>query len=180
VLVVFDATVLCGALVNPYSKNAQLLELAADGILPAFVTDVVGYEFVYNALTGKLAKKRAPYTPEEVEEFVNSFGELFQPENVRRVSIGRDLTTLFWAHRKPVGQVLYELTGRTHADLLDDLHDQQILAVDDFDPTDLHLLVAAIEHGATHVCTMNRTDLKQDRYGPIEIIEPLPLLMALT
>jgi hypothetical protein len=111
VLVEFDATVLCGALVNPYSKNAQLLELAADGILPAFATDVVGYEFVYNALKGNLTKKRDPFTAEEVEAFVDSFGELFQPENVRRVSVGRDLTNLFWAHQKPVGQVLYELTG---------------------------------------------------------------------
>jgi predicted nucleic acid-binding protein len=178
VLVEFDATVLCGALVNPYSKNAQLLELAADGILPAFATDVVGYEFVYNALKGNLTKKRDPFTAEEVEAFVDSFGELFQPENVRRVSVGRDLTNLFWAHQKPVGQVLYELTGRTHDALLDDLHQQQVLAIEDFDPTDLHLLVAAIEHGATHVCTMNRTDLKQDRYGPVEIIEPLPLLLA--
>lgn len=175
-LVGFDATVLCGALVNPYSKNAQLLELAADGILPGFATDVVGYEFVYNALKGTLTRNREPFTPEEVEAFIDMFGELFLPHNVPRVSIGRDLTTMFWAHQKPVGQVLWELTGRQHDELLEDLHHQQLLAVDDFDPSDLHLLVAALEQNATHVCTMNRTDFKQDRYGPIEIIEPWQLL----
>jgi hypothetical protein len=53
VLVVFDATVLCGALRKPTGYNFKLLELAADGrLLHGFTTDIAGMEFVRNALDG--------------------------------------------------------------------------------------------------------------------------------
>lgn len=178
--VCFDATVLCGAFVNPYGANFRLLELAEDGLLDAFVTDVVGYEFVRVAVTGRLSRGGQPAPQEEVEEFLDAFPTVFDPAHAPRVSIGRDITTLFWAHEKPVGEVVWHLTGRAQDDLLADLERQQVVAVEDFDPSDLHLLVAAVEHGADNICTSNRQDFRQDSYGPIRIIEPGPLLHALT
>ena len=54
---------------------------------------------------------------------------------------------------------MYELTGRKRADLLAELH-----GIDDFDPSDLHLLVAAMEQDAAIICTSNTTDLRQPAY----------------
>lgn len=52
-LVCFDATVLCGALRRPTGPNFRLLELAAEDIVvEGFTTEVVGMEFVRNALEG--------------------------------------------------------------------------------------------------------------------------------
>lgn len=70
---------------------------------------------------------------------------------------------------------MYELTGRQRSDLLTQLHEQQIVGIDDFDPSDLHLLVAAVEHEADIVCTSNTTDLRQPAYGSIRVATPSAL-----
>jgi hypothetical protein len=74
-----------------------------------------------------------------------------------------------------VGHVVYELTGRRRDDLLAQLHEQQIVGIDDFDPSDLHLLIAAVEQRADIVCTSNTTDFKQPAYGSTRIASPSAL-----
>jgi hypothetical protein len=107
VLVCFDATVLCGALRQPAGLNFRLLQLAADGVvLDGFTTEVAGIEFVRNALEG-LAGVR--YDIELIEEFLDGFGALFDPENVATSPIGRSLTAETWLHNKPIGEVVYHL-----------------------------------------------------------------------
>ena len=91
------------------------------------------------------------------------------------MSIGRNVVERVWMLSKPVGQVVYELTGRRRADLLTQLQDQQVVRVDDFDPSDLHLLVAAVEQSASIICTSNTTDFKQSAYGSIRIATPSQL-----
>jgi predicted nucleic acid-binding protein len=172
--VLFDATVICGAFVRPDGVNYKLLELADDGLIDGFTTDVAAYEFVYNAYKGNLTQGD-PVEPELLSEFLDGFPHLFDPETTPRVSIGRNVIERVWMLRKTVGQVVYELTGRQRTDLLTRLWDQQIVGVDDFDPSDLHLLVAAVEQGANLVCTSNTTDLRQPAYGSIRIATPAAL-----
>jgi predicted nucleic acid-binding protein len=172
--VLFDATVICGAFVKPYSVNYTLLELANDGLIDGMTTDVVAYEFVYNAYKGKLTGDE-PVDPVLLTEFLDGFPRLFDPETTPRVSIGRNVVDRVWMLRKPVGQVVYELTGRRRGDLLTQLHEQQLVDIDDFDPSDLHLLVAAVEQEADIVCSSNTTDLKQPAYGSIRIAMPSAL-----
>jgi hypothetical protein len=162
--VLFDATVICGAFVKPDGVNYKLLELADDGLIDAFTTDVAAYEFVYNAYKGTLTRG-VPVEPELLSEFLDGFPHLFDPETTPRVSIRRNVIERVWMLGKPVGQVVYELTGRQRTDLLTRLRDQRIVGVDDFDPSDLHLLVAAVEQGADVVCTSNTSDLRQSAYG---------------
>jgi predicted nucleic acid-binding protein len=175
VRVIFDTTVLCGAFTNPAGANYRLLELADDGVIDGFVTDVVGYEFVLNAMQGKLSRGQ-PVDDAYVAEFLDGFPNIFDPAHAPRVSIGKDITTLFLTHGKPVGQVLHALTGRTRDDLLIALEQQQIVAVEDFDPGDLHVLVAAVEQNADVVCTSNTSDFKQASYGRIRVMKPGELL----
>jgi predicted nucleic acid-binding protein len=172
--VLFDATVICGAFVRPDGVNYKLLEFADDGLVDGFTTDVAAYEFVYNAYKGKLTRGD-PVDPELVSEFLDGFPQLFDPETTPRVSIGRNVVDQVWTLRKPVGQVVYELTGRQRADLLMQLQEQQLVGIDDFDPSDLHLLVAAVEQGADIVCTSNTTDLRQPAYGSIRVATPSAL-----
>jgi predicted nucleic acid-binding protein len=172
--VLFDATVICGAFVRPDGVNYKLLELADDGLIDGFTTDVAAYEFVYNAYKGSLTGGD-PVDPELLSDFLDGFPHLFDPETTPRVSIGRNVVDRVWMLRKPVGQVVYELTGRQRADLLAQLHEQQAVGIDDFDPADLHLLVAAVEHDADVVCTANTTDLRQPAYGSIRVATPSAL-----
>lgn len=172
--VLFDATVICGAFVRPDGVNYKLLELADDGLVDGFTTDVAAYEFVYNAYKGRLTRGE-PVAPELLSEFLDGFPNLFDPETTPRVSIGRNVVDRVWILNKPVGQVVHELTGRQRADLLTQLQDQQIVGIDDFDPTDLHLLVAAVEQRADIICTSNTTDLRQPAYGSIRLAPPSAL-----
>lgn len=118
-LVCFDATVLCGALRRPTGPNFRLLELAAEGVVvEGFTTEVVGMEFVRNALEGLGGVQ---YEIAVVEEFLDAFGALFDPDRVATSPVGRSLTNQTWLHNRPIGEVVYHLTGKTRADLLADL-----------------------------------------------------------
>lgn len=176
---VFDATVICGAFVRPYSANYRLLAAADDGLIDAFTTDVSAYEFVRNARSGALSRDGTPAPEALITEFFDGFPHIFDPETTPRVSIGRNILHLPLLFNRPVGEVVYELTGRTREALLDDLDQQQMLHVGDFDPADLYVLVAAVEGGADTICTSNTNDFRQTRYGGIRVVKPHQLLAEL-
>lgn len=170
-LVCFDATVLCGALVRPAGLNFRLLQLAADGVvLDGFTTEVAGMEFVRNALEGLSGVR---FTIEAIEEFLDSFGPLFDPDNVATSPIGRSLTSKTWLHNKPIGEVVYHLTGRTRDELLEGLPEQLRVVSGEFDAHDVHLVAAAVERGAELICTSNRRHMPEGPLaGGIEIVGP--------
>jgi predicted nucleic acid-binding protein len=171
VLVCIDATVLCGALRRPTGPNFRLLELAADGtIIGGFTTEVVGFEFVRNALDGIGGVR---YDIADVEQFLDAFEPLFDPENIASSPIGRSLTSQTWLHNRPIGEVVYELTGRTRDDLLQGLPEQLRVMSGELDPDDVHLVAAAVERDADVICTANRHHLPEGRLaGTLEVIGP--------
>ena len=170
-LVCFDATVLCGALRRPTGLNFRLLQLAADSVvLDGFTTEVAGMEFVRNALDGLSGVR---YDIELIEEFLDAFGALFDLENVATSPIGRSLTSQTWLHNKPIGDVVYHLTGRTHKELLDGLPEQLRVVSGEFDAHDVHLVAAAVARGADVICTSNRRHMPEGPVaGGIEVIGP--------
>lgn len=169
---IFDATVVCAAFVRPHSVNYRLLEAANDGLIEAFTTDVSAYEFVRNARVGALSRDGIPAPDGLIAEFFDDFPNIFDPATTPRVSIGRNILDRAALLNRPVGEVVYELTGRTHPSLLKDLEQQQVVDVGDFDPADLYLLVAAVEHKADTLCSSNTTDFRQSTYGPIRVLRP--------
>lgn len=177
--VLFDATVICGAFVSPYGVNHQLLSFADDGQIDGLTTDLAAYEFAYNALKGSFTRG-VPPDPSIVTDFFDSFPNLFDPATTPRVSIGRNVIQEVWMHKKPVGEVVWALTGRDRDDLLRKLDEQQVVAIEDYDPTDLHLLVAAVEQEADIICTSNTRDLKQEAYGSIVNMTPSALYRHFT
>jgi hypothetical protein len=171
VLVVFDATVLCGALRKPTGYNFKLLELAADGtLLQGFTTDIAGTEFVRNALDGLGGVN---YDIELIEAFLDHFAPLFNPDNVEPSPIGRALPTQTSLHNRPIGEIVYELTGRTREDLLDDLPHQLRLLAGELDAYDVHLVAAAVARDADVICSANRTHLPEGPLaGDLQVIGP--------
>jgi hypothetical protein len=171
VLVCFDATVLCGALRSPTGINFRLLELAADGVvLEGFTTEVAGMEFVRNALEG-LGGIR--YDISLIEEFLDAFSPLFDPDNIATSPIGRALSSQTALHNKAIGEVVYHLTGRTREDLLDDLPQQLRVVAGEFDAYDVHLVASAAARGADVICSSNRRHLPEGPLaGAIHVMGP--------
>ncbi|MDQ1597000.1 MAG: hypothetical protein QOI70_424 [Microbacteriaceae bacterium] len=177
----FDATVLCGALLNPRGVEFELLIRAAEGIpFRGFTTEVVGMEFVRNAYQGFGAAERfRRYEQPELEEFLDTFAPLFDADNIHDSPIGRALTPNHQLHDKPVGQVIYELTGENDASLLAELEAQPTVtpgpSLRHFDPFDLHLALVCVRDGADVLCTFNSTDYTMERIGPVRIATPTAL-----
>lgn len=177
-LVCFDATVLCGALRKPTGNNFRLLEVAAESVvIEGFTTEVAGMEFVRNALEG-LGGVR--YDVGAINEFLDVFGSLFVADNVATSPIGRSLTAETWLHNRPIGEVVYHLTGRTRDDLLEDLPEQLRLISGEFDAYDAHLVAAAVARGADAICSANRRHLPEGPLvGGLHVIGPGRLAASL-
>jgi hypothetical protein len=178
VLAVFDATVLCGALRKPTGYNFKLLELAADGtLLQGCTSDIAGMEFVRNALDGLGG---VSYDMELIEAFLDHFAPLFNPDNIEPSPIGRALPAQASLHNRSIGEIVYELTGRTRKDLLDSLPRQLRLIAGEFDAYDIHLVAAAVARSADVICSANRAHLPE---GPlasdIQVIGPGRLAASL-
>ncbi len=171
-LVCFDATVLCGALRVPTGINFKLLTLAAEGVvLDGFTTDVAGLEFVRNAVQDGLGG--VVYPPEVVEAFLDAFAPLFNPDNVEHAPVGRALGGETWLHDRPVGEVVYHLTGHTHEELLADLPEQLRVTVGELEPYDIHLVAAAVQRGADAICSSNRRHLPEGQLvGKLQVVRP--------
>jgi hypothetical protein len=178
VLVVFDATVLCGALRKPTGYNFKLLELAADGtLLQGFTTDIAGMEFVRNALDGLGG---VSYDMEMIEALLDHFAPLFNPDNIEQSPIGRALPAQASLHNRPIGEIVYELTGRTRENLLDGLPRQLSLIAGEFDAYDIHLVAAAVARNADVICSANRSHLPEGPLaGDLQVIGPGRLAVSL-
>lgn len=174
-LVTFDATVLCGAFVTPHGLRARLLGAAANGLFDAFITELVGMEFVAAAASGVLG---APPDAEELDAFLDQFDPLMRPSSIRRSPVGRAIITDPQVYGLPIGESIFNLTGK-HADqLLAGLPGQVRVLVGEFDPEDLHVAAAAIEHGADVICTDNTRDFTMEAIGPARILTSPALAAA--
>ncbi len=177
----FDATVLCAALLNPQSLEYELLIRASAGVpFRGFTTEVVGMEFLRNAHEGFGAGARSrTWTDEQLADFLDTFGPLFDGDNVRTSPIGRALTSNHMLHDRPVGEVIYEMTGQTNDSLLADLEAQPTVtpgpSLRHFDPFDLHLALVAVRDGADILCTSNTTDYTMKSLGSVRIYTPQAL-----
>jgi hypothetical protein len=60
-------------------------------------------EFVRNALEG-LGGVR--YDIDIIDDFLDAFGALFDPDNVATSPIGRSLTQQTWLHNRPIGEIV--------------------------------------------------------------------------
>ena len=114
-----------------------------------------------------------------LEEFLDTFAPLFDVDNIHSSPLGRALTPNHALHDRPLGEVLYELTGQTDESLLDDLESQPTVApgpsLRHFDPFDLHLALVAVREDADVLCTSNSTDYTMERIGNVRISTPVAL-----
>src|SRR4051812_32380098 len=111
--VFFDATVWCAAILQPKGVNARLLDLAAiGGPIEGVTSDVVLLELYRHAVEGNLG---IVFESDDVWAFVLAHSPLI---DIANAPIGRSLPQRTALHNLPVGQVVYELTGKTRDDLV--------------------------------------------------------------
>jgi hypothetical protein len=112
VLVVFDATVLCGALRKPTGYNFKLLKLAADGtLLQGFTTDIAGTEFVRNALDGLGG---VSYDMELIEAFLDHFLRCSTRKTSSLRRSGGRCRRRRPLHNRPIGEVVHRRSEYFH------------------------------------------------------------------
>jgi hypothetical protein len=58
----------------------------------------------------------ASYDMELIEAFLDHFTPLFNPDNIEPSPTGRALPAQASLHNRPIGEIVYELTGRTRED----------------------------------------------------------------
>jgi hypothetical protein len=120
------------------------------------------------------------YEIELIDAFLEHFAPLFNPDNVEPSPIGRALPRYTSLHNRPIGEVVYELTGRTHPELLTALPEQLRLVAGQFDPYDVHLVASAAARHANLICSSNRLHLPEGPLaGCIEIVGPARLAAQL-
>lgn len=152
--VFFDATVWCGALLNPFGPNGKLLDLASTGgPLKGVTSDVVLLETYRHAVQGDLGHV---FDPDDVWAYVDAHRPLL---DISQAPIGRALPKRTDLHNLAIGAIVYELTGRSREDMLKDLAQQATLP--NFDAHDLHVVAASYAAGAEVLCSSDRGFFKQ-------------------
>lgn len=82
-------------------------------------------EFLRNAYMGFGGGDRfRAYEAEEIEEFLDTFAPLFDVDKIHASPLGRALTPDHSLHDRPLGEVVYAMTGETDVSLLAELEGQ--------------------------------------------------------
>ena len=169
--VLFDTTVLCGALLTR-GINYKLLELAQiPTLFEPVITEVVVCEFIANCRRGM---RGAIYSEEEINLFFEGFAPLLNFENIKRIQVGRQLWIDVTKTKQPIGQFLYDLfqlrTGKRKEELLTTLKNEG-KRLKDIDPCDIHVMFGALEHDCNILLTANVDDFPKV-FGDVEVVRP--------
>lgn len=166
-----DTTVLCGAL-RTNGINRKILELSASTIFfKPVVSRVCLMEFYRRALFDGLSGKT--YTFELVSEFLEHFVypvlEINPPVNSL---VGRESFEVVVRNRRPIGEVLVELSGCTSDEAMRIILQQQMQEpLHHFDENDFHIWVTAIIESCNYIIT-NNTKRFPEKIGEINRIKP--------
>ncbi len=169
--VLFDTTVLCGAILTP-GVNYNLIQLARSAeLFEPIISEVVVCEFIEHCRKGL---KKIVYSEEEIDAFFTAVKPVLDFDNIRRIGIGKELWVDMCQSQRPIGVYLHNLfyikTNKNRVDLLKYLEDEgKKLA--DIDHGDIHVMYAAIEHNCNILLTANTDDFPT-KLGNIEIIRP--------
>lgn len=169
--VLFDTTVLCGAIHSP-GINRQLLTFAAQTIdYRVVLSRVCLMEFYHNALFKGIGGKLYPL------DLVDDFLELFvypildnQPAVNSRV--GRHALDIVSRLGDTIGQALAEISEcdtQTAVSIAQDHGLQKPLS--NYDENDVHVWVTAINEECKYIVTSNTKRFPQN-IGGIEVIKP--------
>ena len=169
--VLFDTTVLCGALLTR-GINYKLLELAQiPTLFEPVITEVVICEFIANCRRGM---RGTIYSEKEIDQFFEGFSPLLNFENIERIQVGRQLWVDVTKSNQPIGHFLYHLfqlrTGQTKEELLITL-DNEGKKLKDIDPCDIHVMFGALEHDCNILLTANVDDFPKV-FGNVEVVRP--------
>lgn len=145
-LVVFDTTVLVGALCKPFGASFRLLRLVQGlPLVDGLITDVTGWEFVRVA-------SGLGYQPGEIEAFLDAFDPLFEHDEVAKSPVTRRLLGNALDNVSLEGAALH-LAGKRLVDFKAELPPAIVAAHESRDENDLHVVWAVVSKVADFLCT---------------------------
>ena len=115
-------------------------------------------------------KERQTYTEEQIAEFLDVFGDLFEPASLARAPLGRSLGRFAGIVGRPLGEVLYAITGKDHDALVAGLTTKVSVTFESVDIADLHVIAGAIDNDAELLCTNDTRTLSYDSVGSMSIV----------
>lgn len=166
-----DTTVLCGAL-RTNGINRKILEMGAS---PHFFKPVVSrvclLEFYRKALFDGLSG--TTYTFELVTEFLDLFVYPILDNNTAVNSlVGRESFEVIVRNRRPIGEVIVELSGCTREEANRIVSQEQMdKPLHHFDENDFHVWVTAIIEKCNFILT-NNTKRFPEKIGNITRVKP--------
>src|SRR5690554_18584 len=95
--VLLDTTVFCGALVKPDGYNMRVLKLGSTPLYKPIILQSVVAEFIHKAVIdgiGRDSRKRY-YTPEEVQTYLQAFGDILDPKEAKNIGQTYDFVSGF-------------------------------------------------------------------------------------
>lgn len=170
-----DTTVLCGAL-RTDGLNRHLLRLARASVYYKPVISKVCLLEMYNVAINR-GLQGVTYTPEELDDFMDHIVyPLLDEQNAVNSRVGRYSFLSRLHANRPIGEVLVELTGRTHeeATKIIETHGMEE-PLGKYDPDDMHVWLAAIDERCDYIITSNKNRFPE-KIGLIRRIHPREFL----
>lgn len=169
--VLFDTTVLCGAIRND-GINRKLLALAAQTVdYRVVLSRVCLLEFYYHALFKGIGG--VVYPPETVESFLDHFVyPILDNQPAVNSRVGRHALEIVRRLESPIGKALAEISDcdtQTAVALIQDHGLQEPLR--HYDENDVHVWATAISEKCKYIVTSN-TRRFPPKIGDIEILWP--------
>lgn len=169
--VLFDTTVLCGAILGP-GINRQLLTLAAQTVdYRVVLSRVCLMEFYHNAVFKGIGNR--VYPVEIVEGFLETFVyPILDNEPAVNSQVGRHAFEIVRRLESPIGQALAEISDCDTETALNIARDQGLQdPLRKYDENDVHVWVTAIREECKYIVTSN-TKRFPKKIGNIEALRP--------
>jgi len=165
--VLLDTTVLASAILTPIGLGSKIIKLArAETFFIPVISEVIVAEFI--AICRRGFKDRS-FTEDEIDEFFEGLTPLLNYDSIEKVSIGKKFMANPVNQRRPINEVLYELTHKKYEHLIYSSPISNKLQ-ENIDHEDLHVMVAAIEQDCDVIVTQNVKDFPQP-LGKISVMK---------
>ena len=172
--VLLDTNILCGAILGN-GVNRKLLQLArTQTAFQPVISEVVIVEFLAKCRSG-LSKKKIIIPEDVIDRFFYVLAPILDHENIKRVSIGREIYVDYLTYYKAsIQEFFYDMfikrKGWVRPELLEAITETG-KKVENTDPGDIHVMFAAVEHNCDLLATYNVDDFPNMFCG-VEVVRP--------
>lgn len=172
--VLLDTNILCGAILGN-GVNRKLLQLArTQTVFEPVISEVVIVEFLAKCRSG-LTKKKIVIPEDTIDRFFNILTPILDHKNIKRIAIGQEIYVDYLTYSKAsIQEFLFDMfiakKGWVKPELLAAITEAG-KKVEDTDPGDIHVMLAAVQHNCDLLATYNVDDFPTVFCG-VEVVRP--------